>query len=65
MSVEHRGGKNENKLSKKRGKKGHEKNFEDYIDFVEEDNGILLYSGADFTKIIVKIKEELLKKSRI
>ena len=36
-------------------------NFEDYIDFVEENNGILLYSGVDFSETVVKIKNELFK----
>ena len=34
-------------------------NFEDYIDPVDDDNGILLYSGSDITKMIVNIANEL------
>lgn len=34
-------------------------NFEDYIDQIEEKEGVLLYSGRDITNMIVKIKREL------
>lgn len=34
-------------------------NFEDYIEPITDDNGILLYSGCDITDMIVKIKKKL------
>lgn len=33
-------------------------NFEDYIEPITDDNGILLYSGCDITDMIVKIKKK-------
>ena len=39
-------------------------NFEDYIEPVEI-HGVQLYSGVDITKMIMKIKKELLSKTDI
>lgn len=34
-------------------------NFEDYIEPIYDDNGILLYSGYDITDMVVKIKKKI------